>query len=373
MTIEWDSTQITCDSGKIVWGKAPVIISASRSTDIPAFFSTWLKNRLQKGYVVWYNPFNQKPSYISFEKARAFIFWTKNPEPLMKHLNIFDDKNINYYFQYTLNDYEMEKFEPKVPKLEKRIETFKKLSKQIGKEKVIWRFDPLVVTHKLTPYDLLMKIWNIGNAIQGYTDKLVFSFVDVKAYKKVQNNFINETKYFSKRSVYNAELKREQIHEICEGLYKIKKAWKKKGWEIKIATCGEEINLDKYGIAHNKCIDDDLLRKLFYKDIKLMYFLDYGKSLESKHTYKNITIHNKQELNLPFENSKFKVEKRRKKNMKDTGQRKLCGCIYSKDIGMYNTCKHFCIYCYANTSKTIVNKNSNLFSDNSESIMEQSL
>ncbi|MFA5404634.1 MAG: DUF1848 family protein, partial [Ignavibacteria bacterium] len=111
-------TELDCEKEAI----APYIISASRSTDIPAFFSKWLIERINKGYMVWKNPFNQSLQYVSFSKSRIFIFWSKNPKPLIEHLHLFDTKNINYYFQYTLNDYDKEGFEPNVPKLEKRID-----------------------------------------------------------------------------------------------------------------------------------------------------------------------------------------------------------------------------------------------------------
>ena len=103
---------ITRQNGEVVNGVAPVIISASRSTDIPAFYAKWFINRLKAGYCVWYNPFNQKPMYISFVKTKAVVFWTKNPEPLIPYLPELDKRGIHYYFQVTLNDYVNEGFEP---------------------------------------------------------------------------------------------------------------------------------------------------------------------------------------------------------------------------------------------------------------------
>ena len=168
----------------------PIIVSASRSTDIPAFYAKWFVNRLAAGYAVWYNPFNQQPMKISFEKTKVVVFWTKNPAPLIPYLHELDERGIHYYFQFTLNDYEVENFEPNVPALEERVETFKRLSALIGKERVIWRFDPIIMTSRLQPRDILKKVWKIGNLIKGCTEKLVFSFVDVKSYRKVQNNLI---------------------------------------------------------------------------------------------------------------------------------------------------------------------------------------
>ena len=145
-----DKIQIINDFGDKVEAQLPVRISASRSTDIPAFYSKWLINRIKKGHIVWYNPFNQQPLYVSFKNCKVIVFWTKNPKPLIPYLKDLDGLGIHYYFQYTLNNYEKESFEPKLPSLKNRINTFKELSNLIGKEKVIWRFDPIILTPELT-------------------------------------------------------------------------------------------------------------------------------------------------------------------------------------------------------------------------------
>ena len=123
---------ISLPSGKTVIGHAPVIVSASRSTDIPAFYADWFMNRLRSGYCVWYNPFNQKPMYISFAKTKVVVFWTKNPEPMLKYLPELDRLGLHYYFQVTLNDYVDEGFEPNVGPVSHRVEVFKRLSDAIG-------------------------------------------------------------------------------------------------------------------------------------------------------------------------------------------------------------------------------------------------
>jgi len=343
---------ITTDSGATVQAYAPVILSASRSTDIPAFYSKWFINRLKIGYVVWFNPFNQQPMYVSFANIKVVVFWTKNPKPLIPYLNELDNRGINYYFQFTLNDYEKEGFEPNVPPLSERIDTFKELSEQIGKEKVIWRFDPLIVTSTLSPRDLLTKIWNIGKQIRGYTDKLVFSFVDIKAYRKVQSNMIKDTTFFTKDNVEEAELSSTQMMEIVEGLVKIRERWKSEGWNLSLATCAENINLEQYEIEHNRCIDGELMKKIFSEDYDLMYYLLCGK-LPDKNVLLSSDIYVSKTVNL-----------------KDKGQRKACGCLISKDIGSYNTCNHLCTYCYANTSRKVVSTNLNKILENSESILD---
>ena len=339
------------NQGEQVEATAPVIISASRSTDIPAFYAKWFFNRLTKGYCVWYNPFNQQPMYISFKNCKVVVFWTKNPEPIIPYLPELDKRGIHYYFQVTLNDYMQEGFEPNVPPVAKRIETFKKLSQVIGKDRVIWRFDPLIVTPQLTPRMLLSRIWHIGNALKGYTDKLVFSFVDVKAYRKVQNNLIKETSYFTKEDVEEAEMSDNQRMEIVDGLVKLREIWKQDGWDLQMSTCAEDMELSQYGIEHNCCIDGEFMKRIFADDEELVYYLHTGR-LPERDLFGEIPP-------LPG----------KPKNLKDKGQRKICGCMVSKDIGMYNTCRHFCVYCYANTSKEAVLKNKDKHNDESESII----
>lgn len=347
-----EKVSILSDCGEFVEAIAPVIISASRSTDIPAFYAKWFFNRLAKGYCTWYNPFNQQKMYISFKNCKVIVFWTKNPKPILPYLHELDERGIHYYFQVTLNDYVNEGFEPNVPSVDERVETFRQLSQMIGKERVIWRFDPLIITPTTSPRELLKRIWNIGNKLKGYTDKLVFSFVDVKTYRKVQNNMVKETQFFTKDNVENAEANYVQRIEIAQGLQKIREAWNKDGWEINIATCAEDIDLELYGIEHNRCIDGELMKQIFANDEELVYYL---------HT-----------LKWPERNmfGELPPLPKKEKSVKDSGQRKICGCMVSKDIGMYNTCHHLCVYCYANTSKECVLRNKDKHNDESESIIE---
>ena len=314
---------------------APLIISASRSTDIPAFYSDWFINRLRAGHVKWINPFNRKSHYISFKNAKVIVFWSKNPYPLLKYLPEIDKRGIAYYFQFTVNDYKKEGFEPNVPSLEKRIETFQKLSSMIGKEKVIWRFDPLLLTDSLNTGDLISKIDKVGESLHTYTEKLVISFADISTYSKVQRNL--------KAACINyREFQSEDMEIMAGSIDSLNKKW-----GLKIATCGEKIDLDRFNIQHNKCIDDELIIRIAEHDKHLMSFLGYKlqeqRSMFSKH---NAT-----------------------KSLKDKGQRKECGCIVSKDIGQYNTCPHLCLYCYANYSPKTVQQNRQRISANSESIL----
>jgi DNA repair photolyase len=323
--MSWKNIKIINDSGEEVSAQAPVIISASRSTDIPAFYSDWFIDRFKKGYLSWKNPFNGLYSHVSFKNTRLIVFWSKNPKPIMKHLDFLNDQNINYYFQYTLNDYDKERMEANVPSVDKRINTFIDLSNRIGKEKVVWRFDPYILTATTGVEELLKRTEYIGDRLKGYTEKLVFSFADIMIYRKVENNLKRE-------SIDYREFDLQAMDELAQGLMDLNNKW---GYEI--GTCAEKVDLNKYGIIHNKCVDDDLMIKLFSSDQELMEVL--GVKIKGPDLFSASTT----------------VEKG--KSLKDKGQREACGCIISKDIGQYNTCPHGCVYCYANTSNDIAVKN----------------
>jgi len=330
--MSWDKIKIKLSDGQFIDAQIPIIISASRSTDIPAFYSDWFINRLKEGYVKWKNPFNGVYLYVSFSKARLFIFWSKNPKPILKHLDFLNEQNLNYYFQFTLNNYDKEKLEPRVPDVNARIDTFIELSEKIGKNKVIWRFDPLILTDQINVDDLLKKAEYVGNKLKNHTRKMVFSYADIKHYKKVQNNL-------RKNSIKYLEFNERTMNEFAAGLQQLNK-----NWNFEIGTCAEKLPLEKYGIIHNKCVDDDLIIKLFHKDKVLMDFL-------------GVQIQQPDIFNPQLQTIK-------KRDNKDKGQREFCGCIISKDIGEYNTCPHLCEYCYANTSKEIALANWEHFRNN---------
>jgi len=329
--MQWKKETITTTDGQEVEAQAPVIISASRSTDIPTFYSDWFISRWEAGYLKWINPFNGKPLYVTFKNTRAVIFWTKNPRPMFKYLDYMDKNIPNYYFQYSLNDYDKEGFEAKVASVESRIKTFQELSNRIGKKRVVWRFDPLILTDTINIEELIQRVKKIGNKLKDYTTKLVFSFVDIGIYKKVANNL-------KKEQINYIEWTPELMDRFSKELSQLNKSW-----GLELGTCSEKIDLEQYGIVHNKCIDDDLMIDIFSHDTKLMDFL--GVTVEPADLFND-----------------GKVIK--KKKLKDKGQREDCGCIMSKDIGQYNTCPHECNYCYANTSKEIAKKNYRLHLEN---------
>jgi len=260
---------------------------------------------------------NQK-QIISFAKARAIVFWSKNPAPLERYLGQFDERGINYYFTFTVNDYEQEGLEKSVPPLQERLATFRRLSKRLGRERVVWRFDPIIVGGPLTPESILRKIRHVGEQLHGHTSKLVISFVDSARYRNVRENL--------KRSGAGewGEPGLEAVCRIARGIQRLNESW-----GLEVASCAEEVDLSAYGIVRNRCIDDELMARVFPHDSELMAFLGRGRESAAR----------------LFEESVPAVHP-----LKDSGQRKFCGCIVSKDIGRYGTCPHHCVYCYANTS-----------------------
>lgn len=344
----WIKENLPRENGEVVPMQVPMIISASRSTDIPAFYADWFFHRLKVGYSAWTNPFNGVKGYVSYKNTRFIVFWSKNPRPLLNHLDYLKEQNIGCYIQYTLNDYEKENLERGVPKLSERIDTFKQLVDKLGKGRVIWRFDPLILTDDITIDELLSKIECIGDQIQGYTEKLVFSYADILSYRKVKVNL-------EKSNIPYHEWTEPQMLEFAERLAKLNKKW---GYTL--ATCGERVDLQQFGIEHNHCIDYDLIVRFAHEDKKLMDFI--GATIKKR----KYDLFGEPE---PLPASAILLSDDRYA-VKDGGQREFCGCMRSKDVGEYNTCAHLCEYCYANTSKeaALTNLKRHLANKNSETI-----
>lgn len=318
MRASWPKTHIRLENGQEVEATAPSIISASRATDIPAFYSDWFFNALKKGYCIWTNPFNRKEHYISFENVKAVVFWSKNPQPIISRLPILDELQIRYYFLYSLNDYENEGYEEYLPPLQKRIETFLHLSSIIGKNRVLWRFDPLLLSKSVTLPVLKDKIRPLSTKLAPHTDSLIFSFIDINKYPKVLRN--TRSKDDSIR-----EFRHKEKIETAQCIQSIVEEQQKSNPQFNAYTCAQSIDLSMYNILPNKCIDDRVFLNAFPDDTELIEILGYQKGL-------------------------FGFEKLSTYLGKDSGQRPDCGCIKSKDIGEYSTCPHGCVYCYANNS-----------------------
>ncbi|HEX3001609.1 MAG TPA: DUF1848 domain-containing protein [Methanoregula sp.] len=317
---------------KVVEAIAPVIVSASRSTDIPAFYGTWFLHRLKEGYVRWKSPFGGKPVFVSFARTRLFVFWSKNPAPFLPCLDTLDRLGYGYYFLFTVNDYDREHLEPNVPGLDERIETFITLSRHIGPGRIVWRFDPLILTETITVSELLDRMERIGNRIAPFTKRMVFSFVDILKYTKVRRN-LDTAGCPGAREFSDAE-----VAEFCEGLRHLNKRW-----GLTLSACAEGRDLSQYGVGRGQCISYDLMRTEFAHDTELMKFLQPEGQQALTGASPDPT-----------------------RRLKDPGQRNTCRCIVSKDIGQYSTCMHLCSYCYANTSTAAVRRQYSQYLNNRE-------
>lgn len=264
-----------------------MILSASRRTDIPCLYVPWLMNRLRAGSVLVRNPMNHhQVSRVSLaaDVIDCAVFWTKHGASLLPHLDEIET-HWPFYFQYTLNGYGRA-LEPGLPALEARLDTLRQLSDRIGPARVIWRYDPVLMTDVYgVPWHLAM-FERIAAALAGYVETCVFSFIDM--YPKVQHRLASG-------NVRGCTL--EEMHLLAAGF-----AESARRHGMGIQTCAEAIDLDQYGIAHGCCTDGRLIKRLVGQPVG---------------------------------------------GRKDPNQRAVCGCLESIDIGQYNTCPLGCLYCYA--------------------------
>jgi hypothetical protein len=275
-----------------------VIISASRRTDLPAFHASWLMNRLRAGFCEVVNPFNpEQRSRIDLapEAVEVIVFWTRYAAPLLGHLAELDRRGYRYYFLYTLVDYPAI-LEPHAPPLEKRLESFRRLSRRLGAERVVWRYDPIVLGNLTDVRYHLERFRRLCSELSGQTRRVVVSLLD--EYPKVRRRLDGLSAGGFRLLRFSEGDPR--LGALMAGLAETARA---KGMEIQ--SCAERRNLRPWGIDPGACIDPQLIRELF------------GISVPAR---------------------------------KDPGQRPACRCAVSRDIGAYDTCRYGCVYCYARSS-----------------------
>lgn len=271
-----------------------MILSVSRRTDVPNYYSDWFYNRIREGFLYVRNPMNAHQVSridLSPEVVDCIVFWTKNPANMLQRLD--ELKEYQYYFQFTLTGYGKD-VEPGLPdKREELIPTFQKLSGKAGAQKVIWRYDPIFLSPRYTMEYHLKAFEEIARSLSGYTRKVVISFVDL--YAKTQRNTVGlQIENFTDQDMIELA---KQLVDIA-GKY---------GMEVE--SCAEMIDLQSVGVKHGSCIDKRLIEEI------IGCRLIVGK---------------------------------------DKNQRAECGCYESVEIGTYNTCKNGCRYCYANFNDTMV-------------------
>ena len=283
-----------------------MILNISGRTDIIAFYTPWLINRLKEGYVDVRNPFNPKLiSRIYFNDVDAIMFCTKNPLPILPYLEKIEKPKI---FHITLTPY-LKDIEPNLPPKKEIVEGIKQVSKIIGIDYTYVRYDPIFINEKYT-IDYHIKMFErMCRQLDGYIKHIIISFLD--DYKNVRKNI----------KILNPKiLTKEDYKKIGENFANIAKSH-----NMTVQTCFEEENLVEYGFIKEDCLSNELAKKLTGKE---------------KH-------------------KKWKARAGRK-----------CNCVEMVDIGAYNTCSHFCKYCYANYDENQVKRNQQKHNRNSSLLIE---
>lgn len=272
-----------------------MIISASRRTDIPAFYAEWFINRLQEGFVYVRNPRNPNrigKVVLTPDIVDCIVFWTKNPRPMLEKLDTVDALGYLYYFQFTLTPYDRQ-IETGLPTKPEIIETFHRLSNKIGKHRVVWRYDPVIINQEFSVQYHLEAFDHMCEKLADYTQTCIFSFIDL--YAKVRSRL---------KGLVDQEVNSLQKKQIAQGFSLIAQKH-----NLLLATCSEITDFSPYGIGQAACIDQTLIERIIGCPI-------YAK--------------------------------------KDPNQRPTCACIESIDIGAYDCCLHGCVYCYATMRESMV-------------------
>lgn len=274
----------------------PKIISASRRTDIPAFYGDWLMKRVSEGVAGFVNPFSGQKYLVSLkpDDVIAFVFWSKNFAPFMISLAKLKEMGYKFYFNYTITGLP-NIFECNLVERDEAINNLIELSNQYSPKHINWRYDPIVIS-SMTDYDFHIRNFEeMCKKLNGYVERCYFSFAI--QYGKVKRNFDNFQK---ENSVTFTEPEIAVKQKLSEEMAAIAKLY-----GIRMYTCCADILLNR-DILKAHCVDGEIINELYYRDgIKL----------------------------------------------KETPTRKECGCTSSTDIGVYDSCPHGCIYCYANINK----------------------
>lgn len=274
------------------------VISASRRTDIPAFYSKWFLNRIRAGFCHWINPFNsQQVLEVSLrpEDCLALVFWTRNPRPLLGHLDALQDHR--YYFHFTINGYPRE-IESNSPTLDDAVASFRDLSAAVGSDRVFWRYDPIVLSEGLAPVcHHLDRFEYLARQLTGLTRRCYFSFVD--RYGKTERNLARVER------VTGARFREPSSEERLELVGRMREVASEYGIQL-YSCCGDD--LLKAGVHKASCIDLGLIQ----------------------------TLCARQSLKL-----------------KKAPTRTDCGCVEAVDIGAYDSCAFGCTYCYATNSRDV--------------------
>ncbi len=271
------------------------IISASRRTDIPSCHSKWFFDCLKDQFCTFKLSKTSLQQTISLKliNVDCFIFWSKNYIPFIPYLDKLDKFGAPFYFHFTINNYP-KPYEPSLPDIEKIVDAFKYLSMRYGKERIIWRYDPIFLTKEIKPEDHVKNYKELFDELHKYTSSCYISVID--KYKKIVSDSIVRQKIdfdaiYDKSGFISDEIEglAKEILAICNSK------------QIDLYACCEQ-NLHSVGLKQGKCIDLDLINKISNNN-----------------------------LFIPPAPTRFG-----------------CGCAKVVDIGTFSTCGNGCVYCYAN-------------------------
>ena len=273
-----------------------MIVSASRRTDLPAFRADWFAQRLEAGFADVANPFNARQiGRISLDPAdvTAFVFWTRDPRPFGPVLDTLDRRGDRYYFQFTLTGYGPD-LEPGLPPAADRLEAFIALADRLGPERVLWRYDPIVLSSRTPPDFHRRAFGSLCARLAGHTRRVTISLVEY--YRKVDRRLraleANGVS-FDRQAATD-----EETLALIAGL-----AATAREHGMEMVSCASQVDLAAAGVPPGSCVDGGLISSL------------WGVSTPPG---------------------------------RDRGQRAACRCAPSRDIGTNDTCAHGCLYCYAN-------------------------
>lgn len=272
-----------------------MIISASRRTDIPRFYFPWLINRLREGYVLARNPMNfHQVSRISLSPDVVDCIVFWTKNPAPMLALLPTLREYAYYIQYTIHPYASD-IEKNLPPLSTRLDTFRAFSDILGPERMVWRYSPALFNEKYPPDLHLEQFDHICARLEGYTLECKFSFLDI--YRKIEKRM---------RSLGVKSLSQDERNGFARSFAKIAASH-----GITACACCN-VDADATGMRSTGCINAALISKITGYDYDLR---------------------------------------------KDPGQRDICRCAQSVDIGAYDTCLNGCAYCYANYAQDVVHRN----------------
>ena len=222
-----------------------MIISASRRTDIPAFHMDWMMNRLRAGYCLVRNPMVANGVYridLDPKNVDAIIFVTKNPAPIIPHLKEIASMGHLALFQVTITPYGRD-IEPEVPFKADVADAFKAVSERIGADRMIWRYDPIILNDRINVEYHRRKFELLCRELEGYTRRCTFSFLEM--YGKLHDRP-------ELRSITFAEMDAmaEMMVPIAER------------YGMKLSYCCAKHDLSRFGIEPRGCIDRQMMRSL---------------------------------------------------------------------------------------------------------------